>query len=141
MVVGFWGGRRIATCVAVYPSFHRLDVFGTSMGPLVFFFLVCSYLVFRLLFFGVCVFFLLLLVLVVLHESEHRFALLNIITSAKFLSIFRNVKNSCLVSLWSSTCYFICYMGGGGGGGTACVHCDCVSVCVRERDCMCAMCV
>ena len=87
-------------------------------------------------------FFLLLLVLVVLHESEHRFALLNIITSAKFLSIFRNLKNSCLVSLWSSTCYFICYMGGW-GGETACVHCDCVSVCVceREGDCMCAMCV
>ena len=51
------GGRRIATCVAVYPSFHRLDVFGTSMGPLVFFFLVCSYLVFRVFFVvGVCVF-------------------------------------------------------------------------------------
>ena len=72
-------------------------------------------------FWGVCVFFLLLLVLVVLHESEHRFALLNIITSAKFLSIFRNVKNSCLVSLWSSTCYFICYLGGGGGGGGDCM--------------------
>ena len=82
--------------------------------------------------------------------------------SAKFLSIFRNMKNSCLVSLWSSTCHFICYIcvcvGGGGEivhhgcvvcvcvwereRETACVHHDCVreSVCVceRERLCMCA---
>ena len=35
----FWG-RHIVTCVAVYPSVHRPDVFGTSVGPLVFFFLV-----------------------------------------------------------------------------------------------------
>ena len=106
----------------VYPSVHRPDVFGTSMGPLVCFswsvdiscFLFC-FLVY------VCVF-PLLLVLVVLPKSENSFALLNM--SAKFTSIFRNVKNSCLVSLWSSTCYFICYIcvWGGGGGETACVH-------------------
>ena len=47
LIFDFWllfflgGGRCIATCVAVYPSVHRPDVFGTSMGPLVFFFLVC----------------------------------------------------------------------------------------------------
>ena len=80
----------------------------------------------------------LLLVLVVLHESEDRFALLNIIMSAKFLSIFRNMKNSCLVSLWSSTCHFICYIcvcvrEGGGGRDCACVHHGCV-VCVCERE-------
>ena len=83
----------------------------------------------------------------VLHESEDRFALLNIIMSAKFLSIFRNMKNSYLVSLWSSTCHFICYIcvceaGGGRGRDCACVHHGCVRVCVRERegerDCMCA---
>ena len=77
----------------------------------------------------------LLLVLVVLHESEDRFALLNIIMSAKFLSIFRNMKNSCLVSLWSSTCHFISYIceGGGRGRDCACVHHGCVRVCVCER--------
>ena len=106
----------------------------------------------------------LLLVLVVLHESEDRFALLNIIMSAKFLSIFRNMKNSCLVSLWSSTCHFICYICVCGGGGererlcmcaswlcgvcvcvcergrereTACVHHDCVRERERESVCVC----
>ena len=76
-------------------------------------------------------------------------ALLNIIMSAKFLSIFRNMKNSCLVSLWSSTCHFICYIcvcERGGGEGEIVHVCImavwCVRVCVRERegerDCMCA---
>ena len=75
----------------------------------------------------------LLLVLVVLHESEDRFALLNIIMSAKFLSIFRNMKNSCLVSLWSSTCHFICYIcvcEGGGGEG------EIVHVCIMAVWCV-----
>ena len=89
----------------------------------------------------------LLLVLVVLHESEDSFALLNIIMSAKFLSIFRNVKNSCLVSLWSSTCHFVCYVCLRERGGQrerlcmcaswlfecVCV-CVCVCVCERERE-------
>ena len=52
-LLGILGGRHIVTCVAVYPSVHRPDVFGTSMGPLVFFFLVCCFLIYFL----VCVFF------------------------------------------------------------------------------------
>ena len=60
------------------------------------------------------VFFLLLLVLVVLHESEHRFALLNIITSAKFLSIFRNEEQLSGVSVVQ---HLLLHMLHGGGGG------------------------
>ena len=59
-----------------------------------------------------------LLVLVVLHECEDGFALLNmtcyticiLIMSTKFMSMFKNEKNSCPVSQWSSTCQFICFI-------------------------------
>jgi len=66
--------------------------------------------------------------------------------SAKFLSIFRNVKNSCLVSLWSSTCHFVCYVCVRERGGQRERLCMCASwlcECVRERerDCMWAVCV
>ena len=76
-----------------------------------------------------------LLVLVVLHECEDGFALLNmtcyticfLIMSTKFMSMFKNEKNSCPVSQWSSTCQFICFI----------YIYICVCVCVREggRDC------